>query len=102
MQYAVEKVNDEGLLDAYSRAVIEAAEKVSPSVVYIQVTANPVGRQGRRQGSAEVNCGTCTQGEAVDRINKMKTRFTGKKILFILKNLVNPVYVYPINYEIPG
>src|SRR6187455_45116 len=54
MQYAVEKVNDEGLLDAYSRAVIEAAEKVSPSVVYIQVTGNPVRRQGRRQGPKEV------------------------------------------------
>src|SRR6185295_925189 len=37
MQYAVEKVNDEGLLDAYSRAVTEAAERVSPSVAYIQV-----------------------------------------------------------------
>src|SRR5215211_4756242 len=52
MQYAVEKISDEGLLDAYSRAVIEAAEKVSPSVVYIQVTGRP-GRKGR-QGPDEI------------------------------------------------
>jgi S1-C subfamily serine protease len=53
MQYAVEKVNDEGLLDAYSRAVIEAAERVSPAVVYIQVTGRREGRQ-RRRGPEEV------------------------------------------------
>src|SRR6188474_2374875 len=53
MQYAVEKVNDEGLLDAYSRAVIEAAERVSPSVVYIQVTGRANERRGRRQGPDE-------------------------------------------------
>src|SRR5215217_985553 len=47
MQYAVERISDEGLLDAYSRAVIESAEKVSPSVVYIQVTG---GQNERRQG----------------------------------------------------
>src|SRR5678816_4398795 len=53
MQYAVERVTDEGLLDAYSRAVIEAAEKVSPSVVYIQVTGLPR-RSQRGQGPNEI------------------------------------------------
>jgi len=52
MEYALTKDTDEGLLDAYSRAVIEAAERVSPSVVYIQVTGRPSGR--RRQAPQEV------------------------------------------------
>jgi S1-C subfamily serine protease len=54
MQYAVTKDIDEGLLDAYSRAVIDAAEKVSPSVVYIQVTGLPGGRQRRGPAPNEV------------------------------------------------
>jgi S1-C subfamily serine protease len=45
---------DEGLLDAYSRAVIEAAERVSPSVVYIQVTARARGVRQGRSGQNEV------------------------------------------------
>jgi len=42
-------VNDSELLDAYSRAVVGAAEKVSPSVLKIEVTQRVSTRQGERE-----------------------------------------------------
>ena len=41
---------DGALLDAYSRAVIRAAELVGPSVVNIDVSRRPAAQQGRRRG----------------------------------------------------
>lgn len=48
--------SDEDLMDGYSRAVISAAEKVSPSVVYIQVLQKTRG-PGTRRGGSEVATG---------------------------------------------
>lgn len=43
--------SEDGLLDAYSRAVVNAAEKVSPSVVYIEVQQAARGRRGQSSGT---------------------------------------------------
>jgi S1-C subfamily serine protease len=46
---ASEPINDGALLDAYSHAVVSATEKISPSVVKIDVTQSSKGRSGDSQ-----------------------------------------------------
>ena len=50
--------SDDDLLDAYSRAVIRAAERVSPSVVNLDIQTNPRGKQGTRYRLPEELRGT--------------------------------------------
>lgn len=44
-----EQLHDSALLDAYSQAVVSTAEKISPSVVKIDITQSTRGRSGERE-----------------------------------------------------
>jgi len=75
--------SEDDLLDAYSRAVITAAEKVSPSVVYIEVHQRSRGRDNRRRAPQEARGGgsgfiftpdgfVLTNSHVVHRANKIE------------------------------
>ncbi len=50
--------SDENLLDAYSQAVVSAAERVSPAVVNLDIRTNSHGNRSTRYGPAEELRGT--------------------------------------------
>lgn len=57
------QLEDGALLDAYSRAVVSASERVSPSVVFIEVTQARQGRgQGNRGGNRDPRIGQDVKG----------------------------------------
>lgn len=75
--------SDDDLLDAYSRAVISGAEKVSPSVVYIEVRQQTRGRNNARRAPQEARGGgsgfiftpdgfILTNSHVVHRANKIE------------------------------
>jgi S1-C subfamily serine protease len=64
-------VSDGALLDAYSQAVIHAAEVVSPSVVYIEVTHRPSAPRDSRGGT----------GSSIDR-QRPGSHATGSGFIF--------------------